>query len=74
MFQPHGFGPLAKMKNEFIAVFAKHLNAEDMLVMPEPVYFGGTVEAQRHQRRHRRRHPRCRPHRPGAPRPQRLRR
>src|SRR5438477_3661437 len=47
MFQPHGFGPLAKMKNEFIDVFAKHLRAEDLLVMPEPVYFGGTVERTR---------------------------
>jgi UDP-N-acetylmuramate--alanine ligase len=44
LFQPHGFGPLAKMKNEFIDVFATHLAAADMLVMPEPVYFGGTVE------------------------------
>jgi UDP-N-acetylmuramate--alanine ligase len=44
MFQPHGFGPLAKMKMEFIEVFATHLGAADMLVMPEPVYFGGTVE------------------------------
>ena len=44
MFQPHGFGPLAKMKSEFIDVFASHLRADDMLVMPEPVYFGGTVE------------------------------
>ncbi len=44
MFQPHGFGPLAKMKNEFIEGFAKHLHAEDMLLMPEPVYFGGTVD------------------------------
>jgi UDP-N-acetylmuramate--alanine ligase len=44
MFQPHGFGPLAKMKNEFIAGFAAHLAPDDVLVMPEPVYFGGTVE------------------------------
>ncbi len=44
MFQPHGFGPLKKMKNEFIATFADHLEEEDVLVMPEPVYFGGTVD------------------------------
>ncbi len=44
MFQPHGFGPLAKMKNEFIATFAAHLGADDILLMPEPVYFGGTVD------------------------------
>jgi UDP-N-acetylmuramate--alanine ligase len=44
MFQPHGYGPLAKMRAEFVEVFATHLKADDMLVMPEPVYFGGTVE------------------------------
>ncbi len=44
MFQPHGFGPLRKMKNEFIACFAEHLNADDILLMPEPVYFGGTTD------------------------------
>ncbi len=43
MFQPHGFGPLAKMKNEFIAAFATHMAADDILLMPEPVYFGGTT-------------------------------
>ncbi len=44
LFQPHGFGPLRLMKNEFIAAFAKHLAAEDVLVMPEPVYYGGTTD------------------------------
>jgi len=44
MFQPHGFGPLRLMKNEFIATFADHLSADDILIMPEPVYFGGTVD------------------------------
>lgn len=44
MFQPHGFGPLNKMKNEFIATFAENLSADDVLLMPEPVYFGGTVD------------------------------
>lgn len=44
MFQPHGFGPLRKMKTEFITMFAQKLTARDVLVMPEPVYFGGTVE------------------------------
>ncbi len=43
MFQPHGFSPLTKMKNEFIDGFARGLNANDVLVMPEPVYFGGTT-------------------------------
>jgi len=43
MFQPHGFSPLAKMKSEFTLGFARGLNAADVLVMPEPVYFGGTT-------------------------------
>jgi UDP-N-acetylmuramate--alanine ligase len=43
MFQPHGFSPLTKMKNEFVAGFAQGLNEDDVLVMPEPVYFGGTT-------------------------------
>jgi len=44
MFQPHGFGPLKLMKDAFIACFADNLAAGDVLVMPEPVYFGGTVD------------------------------
>lgn len=44
MFQPHGFGPLKKMKAEFIACFAENLGDDDVLLMPEPVYFGGTVD------------------------------
>ncbi|MGE5517522.1 MAG: glutamate ligase domain-containing protein [Bacteroidota bacterium] len=44
LFQPHGFGPLRLMRQEFIDCFAGNLRADDMLVMPEPVYFGGTVD------------------------------
>lgn len=44
MFQPHGYGPLKKMKAEFIDCFAAYLSADDILLMPEPVYFGGTVD------------------------------
>lgn len=44
LFQPHGYGPLGKMKSEFIETFARDLAPGDVLVMPEPVYFGGTVE------------------------------
>lgn len=43
-FQPHGYGPLKLMKEAFIEVFARQLGEEDVLVMPEPVYFGGTVD------------------------------
>lgn len=44
MFQPHGFGPLRLMRREFVECFAARLAPEDVLVMPEPVYFGGTVD------------------------------
>lgn len=44
LFQPHGFGPLRLMKNEFIECFGNGLNQIDILLMPEPIYFGGTVE------------------------------
>ena len=44
MFQPHGFGPLKLMQREFIECFATQLGADDVLIMPEPVYFGGTTD------------------------------
>ncbi|MGH7005207.1 MAG: glutamate ligase domain-containing protein, partial [Alphaproteobacteria bacterium] len=44
MFQPHGFGPLKLMKDAFIGCFAETLAAGDVLTMPEPVYYGGTVD------------------------------
>jgi UDP-N-acetylmuramate--alanine ligase len=44
MFQPHGFGPLKLMRDDFIACFRQYLHEGDALIMPEPVYFGGTVE------------------------------
>ena len=44
LFQPHGFGPLRLMRDGFIDAFATRLRPEDVLAMPDPVYFGGTVE------------------------------
>jgi UDP-N-acetylmuramate--alanine ligase len=44
LFQPHGFRPLRLMKDAFIDCFATNLRAGDVLVMPEPVYYGGTVD------------------------------
>jgi UDP-N-acetylmuramate--alanine ligase len=44
LFQPHGFGPLRMMKDAFIEVFARHLGADDVLIMPDPVYYGGTTD------------------------------
>jgi UDP-N-acetylmuramate--alanine ligase len=44
MFQPHGFRPLTHMRKELVDCFAENLNPGDVLVMPEPVYYGGTTE------------------------------
>ncbi|HLL59293.1 MAG TPA: Mur ligase family protein [Allosphingosinicella sp.] len=44
MFQPHGYGPLRAMGRELIDCFASKLGEEDILIMPDPVYYGGTVE------------------------------
>ena len=44
MFQPHGFGPLRLMGDALVDCFAEELGDQDVLIMPEPVYFGGTVE------------------------------
>ncbi len=43
MFQPHGFGPLKHMKDELIACFAHELHEGDVLLMPDPAYYGGTT-------------------------------
>jgi UDP-N-acetylmuramate--alanine ligase len=44
MFQPHGYGPIRLMRDALVDCFANGLQDEDVLVMPEPVYFGGTVD------------------------------
>jgi UDP-N-acetylmuramate--alanine ligase len=44
MFQPHGYGPMRMMKDGLVDCFAGGLCEEDVLVMPEPIYFGGTVD------------------------------
>lgn len=44
LFQPHGFGPLKLMKREFVDGFAGLLRPDDVLLMPEPVYYGGTTD------------------------------
>lgn len=44
LFQPHGFGPLKLMKDEFIEGFAGLMRPDDVLLMPEPVYYGGTTD------------------------------
>lgn len=44
LFQPHGFGPLKLMKDDFIDGFAGLMREDDVLLMPEPVYYGGTTD------------------------------
>jgi UDP-N-acetylmuramate--alanine ligase len=44
LFQPHGYGPLRLMKDAYIEGFVHDLSERDILLMPEPVYFGGTVD------------------------------
>jgi UDP-N-acetylmuramate--alanine ligase len=44
MFQPHGYGPIRLMKDALVDCFVSELGDDDVLVMPEPVYFGGTVD------------------------------
>ena len=44
MWQPHGYGPIRQMKDQFIEMFARDLAPQDFLLLPEPAYFGGTVD------------------------------
>jgi UDP-N-acetylmuramate--alanine ligase len=43
-FQPHGYGPLRSMRKELVAAFAEGMAGEDVLILCDPVYYGGTVE------------------------------
>ena len=43
-FQPHGYGPLRQMGVELAQTFARELGADDITIMCDPVYFGGTVD------------------------------
>jgi UDP-N-acetylmuramate--alanine ligase len=43
VFQPHGFGPMRLMGKEIAKSFADGMDAEDILVLPEILYKGGTV-------------------------------
>ena len=44
MFQPHGYGPIRLMRAELAEAFAQGLAPDDRLILPEPVYFGGTTD------------------------------
>lgn len=43
-FQPHGYGPLRQMGTELAEVLATALGPDDITILCDPVYFGGTVD------------------------------
>jgi UDP-N-acetylmuramate--alanine ligase len=43
-FQPHGYGPLRQMGHELAGTFARELGPDDVTILCDPVYFGGTVD------------------------------
>ena len=47
MFQPHGYGPLAKMGEPLASSIADGMAPDDRLYLPDPVYQGGTVDKVR---------------------------
>jgi UDP-N-acetylmuramate--alanine ligase len=44
MFQPHGYGPLRLMGKELAETFRTKLGRDDRLFLPDPAYYGGTVD------------------------------
>ena len=44
MFQPHGFSPMRMMGKEIMDAFASHMDTEDILMLPEIFFAGGTVK------------------------------
>jgi UDP-N-acetylmuramate--alanine ligase len=47
MFQPHGYGPLAKMGEPLAESLADGMAPDDRLYLPDPVYQGGTTDKVR---------------------------
>lgn len=43
IFQPHGFGPMRSLGKEIMRNYAKFLSDDDIFVMPEIFFVGGTV-------------------------------
>jgi UDP-N-acetylmuramate--alanine ligase len=43
-FQPHGYGPLRVMGGELVRTLAEKLKPDDLIILSDPVYFGGTVD------------------------------
>jgi UDP-N-acetylmuramate--alanine ligase len=47
MFQPHGYGPLAKMGEPLAESLADGMAPDDRLYLPDPVYQGRTIDKAR---------------------------
>ncbi len=43
-FQPHGYGPLRQIGADLAEVLARRLGPDDITILCDPVYFGGTVD------------------------------
>ena len=43
-FQPHGYGPLRQMGRELAETFVQELDPDDIAIICDPVYYGGTVD------------------------------
>ncbi|MBR2273926.1 MAG: UDP-N-acetylmuramate--alanine ligase [Alphaproteobacteria bacterium] len=44
MFQPHGFSPMRLMGKEIMDAFISHMSSQDILLLPEIFFAGGTVK------------------------------
>lgn len=44
IFQPHGYGPTKFLREDFISTFAREILPDDILLMPEIFYAGGTAK------------------------------
>ncbi len=44
LFQPHGYGPLRQMGHELAETFSRMQGPDDLTILCDPVYFGGTVD------------------------------
>lgn len=44
MYQPHGFTPTKMLRAELVESFAQNMKEEDILLLPEIYFAGGTVE------------------------------
>ncbi len=46
LFQPHGYGPLKVMRRDLVDSIAARMGADDVIILPDPVYQGGTTSRE----------------------------